>query len=701
MADEKSKKSKKPNVTLLSQDENITDDKSDFIRELRISVAQDDTDRAHWVDKSIIANNQRLGIKRYSNYPYVGAPDIPLPETDKLIKKSLPNLVLSAVSPKNPIIVDVKPGSEENPEMKEKARKSQAAMNMIIRSPELDWFNKLMLAADNSKHYGHCIFRTYEEFCSIMVHKVIDLDEYDETIIKQLKIMPKEELVQFLSQRYDLDPEDDDEKETIDDIIEQFKSGETVIEFDVERVKSYPQVDVVNPLDLIVPAYTTEINKASRICYEYWLTQEQLELYMDKGIFLKQDLDEYKIPKREKHKAIAIYSDMNEGIENSSSEKDQYRIWEICCWYKEKGKRPKQKVYTLLADVSKTENSLLQEIDFPFDFNGGWFYDKHDNERKSNRYFNSRGVPEQVRALQEISERCINNMIIRDEYNNTPVWEVLDTSQILDTHQRLAPGQKIPVRQLGTEIAALNAVNKPDMSSDRMMQIIKAYTEEYLSTSDQLFRNATNQGGGKTLGEIQIGIQQNSGPLNLDIIAWNDVLSRVYRKMFRIMSESLGESIYLQGEEITKEDFNFPAEIKSNGSLEVSNKEMATQKSMMRLQVLLNPALQDIVNSEDRYNAMKDWLEKDGVNNPDNFITDPKVIAQEQLRMMQQQMGQMQQESQQLTKDNEKQKQAGKKKQAELQAQEEMSKELEEQNMDQVGQQIGEGLVGGLQSSQQ
>jgi hypothetical protein len=636
--------SKDPNVKELSTTTALSQAKKDFLLDLRGKVANDDSDRGNWKNKMIIATNQRLGIKRISNVPYDGAPDIPLPETDKLIKKSLPNLVLSAWAPKSICVVAIKAGVAETPELEAKRSKAETAMNMVLRSTDLGWFKKLMLAADNLKHFGHCIFKTYEEFTSRIVHKTINLKDYPEDIIKTIKAMNKAELTTFLADRYALDPEDEDEKTTIDDIVDQLKSGEEILDFDVEVVKSVPQVDVVLPTKIIVPAYTQDINDATRITYEYFMTKERLEALMESEVFLERDLDEISVESNDSD-LLEKQKQVNEGLTDNTSSKELYRVHEICCYYKGKDKRSKKMVYTFLADVSNVETGLLQEIEFPHEFDG-WFYDKHDNEIKDKRYFASRGVPEQIRALQEIIERGINNMLIRDELNNAPIWEVLDNSEIMQSQAGMSPGQKVPVKQLGAEIKKLNDAVSVDVSSERVMQIAKAYIEEYLSVSDQLFRNSTNQGGGKTLGEIQVGIQQNSGPLDLEVISWNDTLSKVYSKVFQIMADRLGDSISVGGMEVTKEDFNFPAEVRSNGSVEVSNNLLATQKAMARVQFLLNPALQDLCTSDDRYQAVKDWLEKDGVKDPDLFITDPKEVAQQQIVQMQ---GQLKQMAQQLS----------------------------------------------------
>lgn len=627
----------KPNVKDLTNKGEVAWELQDFLRELRSKCRFDDDDRATWKEKMIIATNQRLGVKRYSNFPYPGAPDIPLPETDKVIKKCIPYLVLSCWNQKKLATVKVAYGVEETPEYKEKARKAEMALNGIMRSKEMDWFRKLMLAADNSKHFGHCIFKTFEKFSSRKIHKVIDLEDYPEETANLRKLTTKQ-LAVFLADRYELDLSDKDDKKTIKDIIKQFRSGEDIIEFDITEVKSMPNVEIIIPTKVTVPAYTQDINQASRICYEYFLTREQLERMMDDEIFIKHDMDEISAFSGEED-VVEVQKARNEGVTDNTTRTDLYRIEEICCWYK--GKR---KVYTFFRDVASSEEALLQDIDFPYEFDG-WFYDKHDNEIKDKRYFSSRGTPEQIRAMQEIMERSINNMIIRDEMMNTPIWEVLDTSEIMDAHIRMTPGQKLPVKQLGQEIKQLNEYPKADVASQQIVTMLKAYTEEYLAVNDQLFRNATNTGGGKTLGEINVGIQQNSGPLNIEVMNWNESLSRVYRKVFDILAERMGDSIFIDNEEITREDFNFPAEVKSNGDLEVSNEQLSVQKAMARLQVLLNPALQDIVNSEDRYNALRDWLEKDGIKDPDMFCTDPKKIAQEQIAQLQGQIQQMQQQA--------------------------------------------------------
>jgi hypothetical protein len=275
-------------------------------------------------------------------------------------------------------------------------------------------------------------------------------------------------------------------------------------------------------------------------------------------------------------------------------------------------------------------------------------------------------------------ERSVNNMLIRDEHNNSPLYEVLDTSEILQRNSTFAPGEFVPVNQLGSEIKRLDEKQIPDMSSANTIQLAKAFIEEYKSSSDQLFRNATNEGGGKTLGEIKVGIQQNQGSLTVEVTRWNQVLSKVYTKVFKIMQERLGDSIYVEGNPITRETFNFLAQVKSNGNLEVSNAQFATQKAWLRLQAAISMLQVGVADKEDVYNAYKDWLEKDGIKDPEQFSTHPQEIMQKQLAQLQQalqqagmQLQQLQKRKEDTVKDLAKLEEKGKKVEKELEGKEE------------------------------
>jgi len=96
-----------------------------------------------------------------------------------------------------------------------------------------------------------------------------------------------------------------------------------------------------------------------------------------------------------------------------------------------------------------------------------------------------------------------------------------------------------------------------------------------------------------------------------------------------LLKERVGESMYVDGLEITKEDFNIDVEIIPNGSIDLANSQVRIGKSLTRMQLIMNLP-PTIVTPDDHYNAVFDYLENDGVRDPDRYITKPEIIAQAQ-----------------------------------------------------------------------
>jgi hypothetical protein len=226
-------------------------------------------------------------------------------------------------------------------------------------------------------------------------------------------------------------------------------------------------------------------------------------------------------------------------------------------------------------------------------------------------------------------ERAINNMLIRDDVNNNPIFTVLNRSRIKAATNRFIPGQVLrvnshdEVQELGTRM------NRVDLSSNLIMDKLKAFIEEYLGSTDQLFRNSTNAGGGKTLGEIEIGVQMSNSQVSIDIILFNETLSKVYRKIWQILKNRVGKPLYINGEYIESSDFDFDVDITPNGTIENLNRNMQIQRAMMRVNSIMQQIQLGLISTpENLYNAMEDYLEKDGVRVPSRYITRPEIIQQ-------------------------------------------------------------------------
>ena len=118
--------SKKPSIKDQSETKPLSDADKDFFIKLRSKViSQDIESTLGWRDKLRIARNMRQGIKRHTDFPYPGAPDIPLPETDKIIRKHKPRFVMSILSGKRLLQIRPLEGVQiVDDEMKESAKKA-------------------------------------------------------------------------------------------------------------------------------------------------------------------------------------------------------------------------------------------------------------------------------------------------------------------------------------------------------------------------------------------------------------------------------------------------------------------------------------------------------------------------------------------------------------------------------------------------
>lgn len=618
----------------------------DFFTETKAKIIKNDVEAIQsWKDKMRIARNMRQGIKRETDFPYPGAPDIPLPETDKIIRKHKPRFVMSILSGKRLMQIRPLEGVQVvTPKMNEQAGRANMAMNWLFASPAMDWIKKLTLNADRMLEKGHCIFKIVEEFKSRMVNKMINLNEYTDEEIATFTKATKPQKIEYLANRYGLDPDNEQDEQTLKKILTDFSKGKKIIKFSTEEVKSLPNVLIPMPEKVYVPKDTTDINKAIRITNEFFLSEHELLQLALNDVLIK---DRVKAVLKMKN-VVKGESDINEqqkdvleGVANTADSGESYRVWETVLWRQPEENAPFEKwVFTYFADIASPEESIIQYMRYPYEYEG-WNYVKCDNELLDERYRAARGIPEQIRAIQEFMERSVNSMLIRDEINNAPMYTVRNNANLVSDNVRFIPGQRINVND-HDDIKQLSQASNIDLSSERIAQMLKAYAEEYVGIPDQMYRNATNSGGGKTLGEIQMGTTEAQFSVQLDILNWTNAIREVYMKVFLTFRERLVTPIVINGTVITREDFLFEPDITVIGSLEMADKGLQLQRSQLRLERSRMAVQDGVATKEDLFRAYEDYLEKDGVKEPMDYLTDPKEIMKQQITSMETQIMQMQ-----------------------------------------------------------
>lgn len=639
-----------------------TDHIKTIIAELINNVIQDDQDRQQYLIKLENAYNQRLMKVDSSNAPWPGAPNYSMPFTDKQIRKRKPQLVNSQINPQKMAVVQVEPGVQDQQGLlKAKAMKAEQALNLFLRN-KMNWIPNLILGVDYMLEKGRTYFKVLEKFESKVFNRTLRIKDFEtifgEEVVKAMKTLKEPEIMELLVMNtgFGFNIENDEDVETMQQIIKDFKSGEEEISFQLEKVESTPSIQAIPPDNIIIPADSPrEVQEFSRITHEFLMSKQQLLNAVEVGQFDKkvvEDMIEGQENSEDDKSVLETEKDIDEGISQAKL-RGMYKIWETHFYWKApKAKREEKYVVTVFAN--QNDGEFLRFIREPNEDDVFPFVSV-DNEIRDDRAFSSRGIPEMIRHIQEIIDDQENNRIRRDIINNTPFFTIRRQSGITSQSLQFIPGQGLVVDN-HDDIVNHSLTNSTDISSERIEATAKAYGEEYIGSIDFAFNAGGQPGvgrGAKTLGEIQIASSEAQKIASLDFVVFNEAISKLYGMVFMILRERMGDNIVLEGQIITKEDFNFPVEVRSNGSLEESDRTFNTQKALARMQIM---AQQDpnYVTLEDRFNSYIDYLQADGVKDLEKFATSPQQVLQDQTVQLQQQLAQGQQQLQLLTQELEK-----------------------------------------------
>lgn len=605
----------------------------EFIKELAQKVRDDDDAREIWKNKQIVASNQRLGIKRRRDRgnAYPGYSEVPIPVTDKIIKKLKSLFVSVATFSKKQIVVTLEEGLPQPQDARQRANKIEKALNGLIRKRTFQWTKNVSLFVDYFLENGHAIFKVIEKFFSKTISRTIEVGELN---VEELKGLRKQELIQLLADKEGMDVENKDDRKELESAYKQFKGGKDVLKFKKRVVFSEPTVLPERGLRIIVPPGTTDLQRAPRVTHDMWFTLQELKEKAASGVYDKSVIEQLVEDQGINDDSLTSTAwDLAEGVstKETKSTSELFNVRECQTWYE-----GKKWVFSWLEEIGnstkKTDENpanqsvkVVQEVDFPYD-HGMWTYVKHDHELKNKRWYSSRGVPEQIRGMQYIMEKSFNARVIRDEYNNNPMFRVSRQLGMSGDEIRLKPGQVIEAE--AGEIEQINKAITTDISSERIEQQAKAYIEEYQSIVDFSVRSAVNQGGSRTATEIQAVRGAAQQQLNTEVAIFLESLSEVANQMFLILRQIVRGPRVVGNVLLEPSDFEINATVSWVGSVEASNHELQMAKALQRIDVLTKIALPaGIMTQENLYLSLKDWLEKDPeIEDPNMFITMPQEV---------------------------------------------------------------------------
>jgi len=637
-----------------------TDEESSFVRDLVSDVIQDEQARGVYLNKLENAWMQRMMFVNDDDIPWPGAPNFSMPFTDKLIRKRKPPLVASILNPKKMAIVSPEEGVPD-PEktIKGKADKAETLLNLFLRK-KMNWTESLILGTDYMLEKGRTYFKVFEKFESKFVNRSVDIKSLEsllgKDVVDSIKDMEESQVVELISKNsgFNFDLESDAHVLIMQDIAKRFKSGEQEIDFQMEVIESGPMIQPIPPERLIIPPNSPrDVQKLSRFAHEFFLSERELTNAAESGQFDK-DVVEAEIQAKNSlvendKRSIEVQKDNKEGVAPQiQDDPNLFKIWEIHSYWKRKdSKRFEKYVTTVFANSNNGE--FLRIMREPND-EDMFPLVAIDHEILDDRATSSRGIPEMIRFTQEIIDMQENNRMRRDIVKNTPFFTIRRQSGITSDSFQFSPGLGLAVEN-HDDLQIHNVTNSVDVNSERVEATAKQFGEEFIGSVNFAFSGSQNAGigrGANTLGEVRIAQTESEKIATLDFVNFNAGITKLYTMVFQILRSSLTKPLEIDGTTITREDFNFPFEVRSNGNLEESDKAIGIQKTVSRMQVI-NSQDPTYTTLEDRYNAFLDYLEAEGVKDIEKLSTNPINVMKDQSFQLQQQVSQLQQQSQALS----------------------------------------------------
>ncbi|MCZ6702551.1 MAG: hypothetical protein O6940_05865 [Ignavibacteria bacterium] len=630
----------------------------EFIAKTMQKIARDQDDQQTYIDKLASSFQLRVGKTEPSNVPWPGASNVRMPFIDKLIRKSIPPIVGSVINTRKPVVVKVDEFvNDPNQIFRERAIKVEKAMNTIIKRDK-NLLENLIQFIDYYKEKGRAYFKVVEKVNKVIISKILDIDDLKKTIseeqLEAAKKLAISEIIELIVSRVnlDLDINNDEDLVVLKDIAQQFKKGVENIRYTVSRHESFPVTIPIPAERIILPSNSPrDIQKCWRVTHEFFMNEVELQRSSDSGMFDKA-LVEAKLEtgtnaENFQRSLLEIQKDLMSGITTDRDQQGRFRLWEIYVYWKRKNEKEISR-YVITTFANEQSMKPLRVIKMPNDTNQ-WPFVQHDNEVRDDRAFESRGIPEMVADIQKLINQMENNKINRDIINNTPMFTYKKSSGFESDDIQFIPGEGIGVDN-HNDIQFFKAISGVDVSSERIEQVAKQFGEEFIGSIDFSFTGGRASGvskGANTLGEIQIAQSEAQKLANLDMLLFHNTLSKVYEMMFNILKDKIGSPIFIDGVELTKIDFEFPAEIRSNGKLEDSDRLFKSAQILNRMQIA---GQQDpsYVTLEDKFNLFSDYLQSDGVIEPERYSTNPVEVLQDQTVQLQQQVAQLQQQAQQL-----------------------------------------------------
>jgi len=636
----------------------ISEDRTQFITDLKEAIEEAETARETWKSRQDRWYKKRYGIRPKKTFPWPGCSNLHLPLTDKTIRKLKPAYV-GLVSGVKPVCTFEPVGPEDVPE----TYQHEAFFDWLLRV-KMKIFKPTVALIDKMLEKGFSIAKVIWAYEGRPYTETITISELPRVLQEYINhpMTTDIDIMDILFAKLNLNREDPDDYKKVAKAVAEFRIGKDEIKIQLEDVYDSPKLLVRDARNIVVPADTTDLEKASWICDKsIWVTPNELRIAAKNGKYnssvVEEIIEKKKGTKLNQSKTNKVADTLETVMEQKEgvyqySDSELINLWEIYCYWAKSEKGIAQKcVFTICPDYEEP----LRFIPFPYD-HGEWPFVKIPFEYNNERYYSPRGIPEMIDPLQTALVVQHNQKIDRQTISNAP-WIKYIPGLISPQNAKFIPGQATPVPRMD----AIDVIKIPEyqFSFEREEQILKTWAEQYMGDPD--FGQASQLQpitGARTKYEVQ-SIQSLQAQIHsLDARIFQDAMSKIYKQIWALWWQFGPDTIWTRvtgqprPKAVTKEDIKGQFDIIPNGKVSNTNPVLEAQKALVRLQQF---AGSPFIN---QYELHKDYLQKDDEKLSRRLLLPPEQIKKNLARMQaettaeKQTKGQQKAKSQTITQQN-------------------------------------------------
>lgn len=605
------------------------------MKELHGRVESAERDRSYWITKQQKLLDLRRGPpNKIKDVPWVGANNHHWPLIDGVIRRWKPGII-SLVLEANPIAFFY----ANRPDQVPAARTAQSFWHWQMHAIS-NLTQKIHRLSDYVGQYGLAYVQEGWEYKTDRVCRVVSSaslfpggpEAAHKQLLQQMQAQAQQtaqaiEQGQISEEQAQLPTPPTLEQFVQETIIKEYGLGEAdgqqidlatrgIID-GAEYVKIYysqvvcdkPALDVLSPLDVVVPSRTDEVETADFIAIVFRLTEDEIRRNVRDGWFEAGPAQEViaRMAKRQGtfsddrlgfdgrtaggREQLLTTQDRLDGVDQHGGRDEPSRVplWKLYCHLDINGDGIREQCVVWYDPASATVLSV-SEYHLPF---REWPITAYEFEHTDARPYQARGIAEYLKTFQLQTNRLHNARLDAIQVTLSPMFTVRSVVANLNRNISFRPGGLVPV----TDPSDFQPVLMNTQGLFQLLQeenLTKTLAEQYIGVFDSSVTNALQPTERRTATEVEAVNASISSVFGADAGLFQNSFAKTLRKLWQLWRDLGPPGVYYRvtGEDeprfITKAEINFDYDIAPAGTPANTSKALALSRAREGLQIFLN-----------------------------------------------------------------------------------------------------------------